>query len=116
MPRSNAALVYDRQRLCPCPHAWGVQVANALQHEQQGKDAFMGIQSPLPTFFGRPVWSKVLAKVALENPDGDQVGVFVCGPAALSADLNAACNVYNTGSPKAMNPNRTQFLFHKEIF
>lgn len=92
------------------------QVANALQHEQQGRDAFTGVQSPLPTFFGRPVWSKVLTKVALENPGGHQVGVFVCGPAMLTADVNAACTIFNTGAPEAVNPSHTQFLFHKEIF
>lgn len=93
-----------------------LQVANALQHEQQGKDAFTGIQSTLPTFFGRPVWSNVLTKIALDNPVGDQVGVFVCGPAMLTASINSACMLFNMSSPEVINPSRTQFLFHKEIF
>lgn len=99
----------------PCS-ALALQVANALQHEQQGSDAFTGISTPLPCFFGRPDWTKVLTKIALENSTGGEVGVFVCGPGSLSAGVSSACAVFNSNSSDVINPGATRFAFHTEVF
>ena len=47
------------------------------------------------TEFGRPKWARELANIADAHP-GKTVGVFVCGPLPLSAELKNACHDWNS--------------------
>ena len=67
------------------------------------KDAISGLRAP--THFGRPNWDRVFPSIVEKHPDTD-VGVFFCGPAALSRTLHVMSNKYS--SPKG-----TRFFFGK---
>ncbi|KAI0718662.1 NADPH oxidase [Fomitopsis betulina] len=70
------------------------------------KDAITSLRAP--THYGRPNWDRVYSSIAEKHPDTD-VGVFFCGPAALSKQLHVCSNKYST-------PNGTKFFFGKENF
>lgn len=70
------------------------------------KDAITSLRAP--THFGRPNWDKIFPSIAEQHPETD-VGVFFCGPAALSRVLHQMSNKYT-------NPKGTKFFFGKENF
>ncbi|EIN14526.1 NADPH oxidase B [Punctularia strigosozonata HHB-11173 SS5] len=70
------------------------------------KDAITSLRAP--THFGRPNWDRVFGSIADKHPETD-VGVFFCGPAALSRVLHKMSNKYS-------NPKGTRFFFGKENF
>ena len=67
------------------------------------KDAITSLRAP--THFGRPNWDRVFGSIVDKHPETD-VGVFFCGPAALSRQLHVMSNKYS--SPKG-----TKFFFGK---
>ena len=70
------------------------------------KDAITSLKSP--THFGRPNWDRVFTSLA-EKHQGSDVGVFFCGPTAISRALHTKCNQYST-------PYGTRFFFGKGEF
>lgn len=68
-------------------------------------DAVTGLLSP--THFGRPNWEKVFYQLYKDHA-GKRVGVFCCGPGALSKTLFLYCRKFTD--------NYTLFEFHKENF
>jgi len=70
------------------------------------RDAITSLRAP--THFGRPNWDRVFTGIAETHPDTD-VGVFFCGPPALSKQLKEMSNKYT--SPKG-----AKFHFGKENF
>ncbi|KIY70242.1 NADPH oxidase [Cylindrobasidium torrendii FP15055 ss-10] len=70
------------------------------------KDAISGLRAP--THFGRPNWDRVFPGIAAKHPETD-VGVFFCGPPALSKSLHLMCTKYS-------DPASTRFFFGKENF
>ncbi|KAF8508456.1 NADPH oxidase [Hysterangium stoloniferum] len=70
------------------------------------KDTITSLRAP--THFGRPNWDRVFPSIAEKHPDTD-VGVFFCGPPALSKTLHLMSNKYT-------NPKGTRFFFGKENF
>jgi len=70
------------------------------------KDAITSLRAP--THFGRPNWDKVFGNIADAHPQTD-VGVFYCGPTALSKQLHLMSNKWS-------NPRSTRFFFGKENF
>jgi hypothetical protein len=70
------------------------------------KDAITSLRAP--THFGRPNWDRVFPSIVEKHPETD-VGVFYCGPAALSSMLHQMSNKYS-------NPKGTRFFFGKENF
>jgi len=70
------------------------------------KDAITALRAP--THFGRPHWDKVFSSVVEKHPNTD-VGVFFCGPKALSKELHRMSNKYS-------EPKGTRFFFGKENF
>lgn len=70
------------------------------------KDAITSLRAP--THFGRPNWDRVFGSIAEKHPETD-VGVFFCGPGALSRQLHISSNKYSTA-------NGTKFFFGKENF
>ena len=70
------------------------------------RDAITSLRAP--THFGRPNWDRVFSSIGQKHPETD-VGVFFCGPAALSKTLKAMSNKYT-------QPQGTRFFFGKENF
>lgn len=73
-------------------------------------------------FSGRPNWNRILKDKATRFK-GSEIGVFLCGPPAVSKELGVACKRHSskkiekiagskTGSPLPA----TVFKFHKENF
>lgn len=80
------------------------QVMHGLDQEA---DQITGLQSP--THFGRPNWKEIFGDVAAKH-QGQQIGVFFCGPRVLSKELYKHC-VANTSTATG-----TRFKYHKENF
>lgn len=57
------------------------------------RDAITSLRAP--THFGRPNWDKVFANVADKHPSTD-IGVFFCGPSALSNQLHTMSVKYSS--------------------
>ncbi|XP_006455334.1 hypothetical protein AGABI2DRAFT_194938 [Agaricus bisporus var. bisporus H97] len=70
------------------------------------KDAITSLRAP--THFGRPKWDRVFGSITEKHPETD-VGVFYCGPPALSKTLHQMSNKWS-------NPKGTRFFFGKENF
>jgi len=70
------------------------------------KDAITNLRAP--THFGRPNWDRVFPSIAEKHPETD-VGVFFCGPPALSKTLHQLSTKYS-------DPKGTRFFFGKENF
>ena len=70
------------------------------------KDAITSLRAP--THFGRPNWDRVFSSLTEKHSDSD-VGVFFCGPPAISKALHAKSNEYST-------PGGTRFFFGKGEF
>ena len=70
-------------------------------------------------FSGRPNWNRIFKEMAKRH-QGSEIGVFLCGPAALAPTLANACKAHSTKRSKALMKGkqnvRTIFKFHKENF
>uniref|UniRef100_A0A8C0IPX9 NADPH oxidase 3 n=1 Tax=Chelonoidis abingdonii TaxID=106734 RepID=A0A8C0IPX9_CHEAB len=60
------------------------------------------------TFYGRPNWDTEFRQIAENHPS---IGVFFCGPKALSKILQKRCNLYSSADPRGV-----QFHYNKESF
>jgi len=70
------------------------------------KDAVTFLRAP--THYGKPNWDRLFPSIVEAHPDTD-VGVFFCGPSALSKLIHHTSNKYS-------DPNGTRFFFGKENF
>ncbi|KAF8812829.1 NADPH oxidase B [Phlegmacium glaucopus] len=70
------------------------------------KDAITSLRAP--THYGRPNWDRVFPSIVEKHPETD-VGVFFCGPPALSKMLHEMSNKYS-------DHKGTRFYFGKENF
>ncbi|KAJ2746464.1 hypothetical protein GGI20_001307 [Coemansia sp. BCRC 34301] len=85
------------------------QIRNiALYQDPNGRDAVTGLYRS-PTYYGRPNFDKVLEDIGTRNPETD-IGVFVCGPKAMSQDLRGIKQKWN----RVLKPNKTRFILHEE--
>jgi NADPH oxidase len=70
-------------------------------------------------FSGRPNWNRIFKEMAKRH-QGSEIGVFLCGPAALAPELANASKKHSTKRSKALMKGkhniRTIFKFHKENF
>jgi hypothetical protein len=70
-------------------------------------------------FSGRPNWNRIFEEKKTRH-EGTEIGVFLCGPAAVAKELGAACKNNSSTRSKAVaaksNANRTIFKFFKENF
>ncbi|XP_077977843.1 NADPH oxidase 2-like isoform X1 [Glandiceps talaboti] len=88
---------------------WDVnQARNIYLHEGDGTDVVTGLQRK--THYGRPNWDEVFPAVAEANK-GKNIGVFFCGPKALSTVLHKKSNEYST-----IKSGGAQFHYNKENF
>ncbi|KAI8819388.1 ferric reductase NAD binding domain-containing protein [Fimicolochytrium jonesii] len=69
-------------------------------------------------YSGKPNWGRILKEIAGAH-QGEEIGVFMCGPLPLAHDLNLACKRQNHMAAKGKpgdKENRTIFKFKKENF
>ncbi|KAI3613221.1 nadph oxidase isoform 2 [Moniliophthora roreri] len=84
-------------------------INNIMVHDVGAeKDTITALKAP--THFGRPSWDKVFGSIVEKHPS-TEVGVFYCGPRALSRELHAMSNKYSDPSFRG-----TRFFFRKENF
>jgi NADPH oxidase len=76
------------------------QISNVMIHDMSGdRDALTGLESF--TFYGRPSWDAIFTGLKASHPETD-VGVFYCGPKALSQVLHNMSNKHtDTGGSGA---------------
>ncbi|KAJ1502055.1 hypothetical protein HMI54_009379 [Coelomomyces lativittatus] len=84
------------------------EVANIMLRSSDSFDVVTGLKSR--TFFGKPNWSTVFTNVAASHPNTD-IGVFFCGPEALSSVLYKASNTASYDEKY-----NSRFYYHKENF
>lgn len=80
------------------------KVVSGLDAEQ---DQITGLQSQ--TNFGRPNWKEIIGNIATKH-QGQQVGVFFCGPRSLGKEIAKQCRAFTSSKLG------TKILFHKENF
>nr|GEW10175.1 putative respiratory burst oxidase homolog protein H [Tanacetum cinerariifolium] len=83
-----------------------ISMVQSLQQAKDGVDVVS--QSRIKTHFARPNWRKVFCTLATQH-EGAKIGVFYCGPRALTKQLRNLCKEFST-------PHSTRFDFHKENF
>ncbi|KNC99755.1 uncharacterized protein SPPG_05133 [Spizellomyces punctatus DAOM BR117] len=69
-------------------------------------------------YSGKPNWTRILREVA-QGHQGEEIGVFMCGPLPLARELSFACKRQNQSLAKAKlgdSDQKTLFRFHKENF
>uniref|UniRef100_A0A3B3QDK7 NADPH oxidase 3 n=1 Tax=Paramormyrops kingsleyae TaxID=1676925 RepID=A0A3B3QDK7_9TELE len=62
------------------------------------------------TFFGRPNWDQEFRSIADSHP-GSNIGVFLCGPKAISKVIRKMCSTHSTSTLRGVH-----FHFNKERF
>lgn len=72
------------------------------------RDVVTGLQAP--THYGRPNWDRIFSSIASAHP-ATKVGVFFCGPPALSSTLHKMCLKHTSGKPGSAS-----FSYSKERF
>ena len=69
-------------------------------------------------FSGKPNWNRIFKEKAKKHA-GKDIGVFLCGPGPIAAELAAASKKHSSKRSKQLNSDeadRTIFKFHKENF
>ena len=78
------------------------EVKHIMLHTKPGNDAITGLRSH--TSYGRPNFGNIFANLK-EKHAGSEVGVFFCGPKALSKKLALLCGKHTDTN--------TRFIFGK---
>ncbi|XP_006008590.1 NADPH oxidase 3 [Latimeria chalumnae] len=84
------------------------QAAHIALHCDEKRDVITGLKQK--TFYGRPNWDIEFKKIA-DNHPGNSIGVFFCGPKALSKVLCKMCHCYSSADPRGVH-----FHYNKESF
>uniref|UniRef100_A0A8C3S4S9 NADPH oxidase 3 n=1 Tax=Chelydra serpentina TaxID=8475 RepID=A0A8C3S4S9_CHESE len=84
------------------------QATHIALHDDEKMDVITGLRQK--TFYGRPNWDTEFRQIA-ENHPSNSIGVFFCGPKALSKILQKRCNLYSSADPRGV-----QFHYNKESF
>lgn len=84
------------------------QAQNIILHEGDEADPVTGLQQK--THYGRPNWDKIFETLS-KNHAGISVGVFFCGPSALSNTLHQQSNKHS-----AVDGTGAKFFYNKENF
>uniref|UniRef100_A0A8C5IID4 NADPH oxidase 3 n=1 Tax=Junco hyemalis TaxID=40217 RepID=A0A8C5IID4_JUNHY len=82
------------------------QATHIALHCDDKMDVITGLRQK--TWYGRPNWDNEFKKLAENHPS---IGVFFCGPKALSKILQKTCNSYSSVDPRGV-----QFHYNKESF
>lgn len=87
---------------------WDTNLAkNIVLHDDEVYDAVTGLYQK--THYGRPNWDNIMPNIANDHK-GKKIGVFFCGPKALSSKLHKACNQHSSKKDGAV------FYYNKENF
>ncbi|XP_074189836.1 NADPH oxidase 3 isoform X2 [Rhinolophus sinicus] len=84
------------------------QAIHIALHWDENTDVITGLKQK--TFYGRPNWNNEFRQIAYNHP-GSSIGVFSCGPKALSKTLQRMCRVYSSADPRGVH-----FYYNKESF
>ncbi|XP_027702312.1 NADPH oxidase 3-like [Vombatus ursinus] len=84
------------------------QAAHIALHWDENTDIITGLKQK--TFYGRPNWNNEFRQLAYNHPSSN-IGVFFCGPKALSKTLQKMCGLYSSADPKGV-----RFNYNKENF
>ncbi|XP_041872595.1 NADPH oxidase 3 [Corvus kubaryi] len=84
------------------------QATHIALHCDDKMDVITGLRQK--TCYGRPNWDNEFKQLA-ENHPSNSIGVFFCGPKALSKILQKTCNSYSSVDPRGV-----QFHYNKESF
>ncbi|XP_021387787.2 NADPH oxidase 3 [Lonchura striata] len=84
------------------------QATHIALHCDDKMDVITGLRQK--TCYGRPNWDNEFKQLA-ENHPSNSIGVFFCGPKALSKILQKTCHSYSSVDPRGV-----QFHYNKESF
>nr|XP_004651168.2 NADPH oxidase 3 [Jaculus jaculus] len=84
------------------------QAIHIALHWDENTDVITGLKHK--TFFGRPNWKDEFKQIAYNHPSSS-IGVFCCGPKALSKTLQKMCRVYSSADPRGV-----RFYYNRENF
>uniref|UniRef100_A0A2K6F901 NADPH oxidase 3 n=1 Tax=Propithecus coquereli TaxID=379532 RepID=A0A2K6F901_PROCO len=84
------------------------QAIHIALHWDENTDVITGLKQK--TFYGRPHWNNEFKRIAYNHP-GSSIGVFFCGPKALSKTLQRMCHLYSSADPRGVH-----FYYNKESF
>ncbi|KAF3831216.1 hypothetical protein GH733_000033 [Mirounga leonina] len=84
------------------------QAVHIALHWDESTDVITGLKQK--TFYGRPNWSNEFRQMAYAHPSSS-IGVFFCGPKALSKTLQRMCRLYSSADPRGVH-----FYYNKESF
>ncbi|XP_002715014.3 NADPH oxidase 3 [Oryctolagus cuniculus] len=84
------------------------QALHIALHWDENTDVITGLKQK--TFYGRPNWDDEFKQIAYSHPSSS-IGVFFCGPRALSKSLQRMCRLYSSADPRGVH-----FYYSKESF
>ncbi|XP_072878415.1 NADPH oxidase 3 [Chlorocebus sabaeus] len=84
------------------------QAVHIALHWDENTDVITGLKQK--TFYGRPNWNNEFKQIAYSHPSSS-IGVFFCGPKALSRTLQKMCRLYSSADPRGVH-----FYYNKESF
>ncbi|XP_028620217.1 NADPH oxidase 3 [Grammomys surdaster] len=84
------------------------QAIHIALHWDESLDVITGLQQK--TFYGRPNWNEEFKQIAYNHPSSS-IGVFFCGPKAVSKTLQKMCRLYSSADPRGVH-----FYYNKENF
>ncbi|XP_008060439.1 NADPH oxidase 3 [Carlito syrichta] len=84
------------------------QAVHIALHWDASTDVITGLKQK--TFYGRPHWNNEFKQIAYNHPSSS-IGVFFCGPKALSKTLRRMCRLYSSADPRGVH-----FYYNKESF
>ncbi|MQL41304.1 hypothetical protein EI012_25665, partial [Escherichia coli] len=83
-----------------------IAMLQSLNHAKNGVDIVSGTR--VKSHFAKPNWRSVYKRIALNHPQA-RVGVFYCGPPALTEELRQLASDFS-------HYTATKYDFHKENF
>ncbi|XP_057618600.1 NADPH oxidase 3 [Chionomys nivalis] len=84
------------------------QAFHIALHWDESLDVVTGLRQK--TSYGRPNWNDEFKKIAYNHPSSS-IGVFFCGPKAMSKTLQKMCHLYSSADPRGVH-----FYYNKESF
>ncbi|XP_053448646.1 NADPH oxidase 3 [Nycticebus coucang] len=84
------------------------QALHIALHWDENTDVITGLKQK--TFYGRPHWDDEFKRMAYSHP-GSSIGMFFCGPKALSRTLQRMCRLYSSADPRGVH-----FYYNEESF
>ncbi|XP_052108948.1 respiratory burst oxidase homolog protein C [Arachis duranensis] len=83
-----------------------IEMLQSLNHAKNGVDIVSGTR--IKSHFAKPNWRSVYKRIALNHPHA-RIGVFYCGPPALTKELRQLASDFSHNTT-------TKYDFHKENF